>query len=413
MRFNFKALVNGWGYRLIAASIALSSLGVAHGQTLPSQMDDVKFTLEIPSMTPPVKITRVLLDGKLVAMDTPIHVSGNWMGKIIVEVQNISAKEMVYGNLILNFPETGTGRANENSPTITELSDFGQRPASALRRKDGTMRPRPTGELQSPKARVPPGGVVQFAFGPEDAQAAAYRLAGQIHKVEILPYIFYFSDESAWKGGTYLEPAPVPDLWKVAQPDAFLPKDNSVVEFSDFECPYCQRLKGILEQEVLPKAGGKVSISFRNYPLPMHPWAKPAAMMATCAGLQNSGAFWKVHDFIFENQKSLTTGNLSQKVLDFVSSDTAIDKLQYQRCLDKDLALGMVTKDQALGTQNGVRATPTVFVNGVRYEGVQSAVQLLAIINAAADRSSSSSGPPIAKATGGDAPNQCVKPPSG
>jgi protein-disulfide isomerase len=166
----------------------------------------------------------------------------------------------------------------------------------------------------------------------------------------------------------------------------------SLVEFSDFECPYCQRLKDILEHDVLPKASGKVSIAFKNFPLPMHPWAKPAAMMAACAGLQDTSNFWKVHDFLFENQKSLTADNLTQKVSDFVSSKTTLDKAMFQKCLDKDLTLGMVTKDITLGQQSGVRATPTVFVNGVKYEGVESADQLLAIINSAANGSSAGRG---------------------
>jgi protein-disulfide isomerase len=176
----------------------------------------------------------------------------------------------------------------------------------------------------------------------------------------------------------------------------------SVVEFSDFECPFCQKLKGILEQEVLPKAGARVSVAFRNFPLPMHPWAKPAAMMAACAALQDTGSFWKVHDFLFDSQRVLTSENLKQKVADFVSSSTSLDPVQFQKCVDKDLALGIVTKDLALGQENGVRATPTVFVNGVRYEGVQSAVQLLAIINGAANGSSASSesGPSHAVAKG-------------
>jgi protein-disulfide isomerase len=184
----------------------------------------------------------------------------------------------------------------------------------------------------------------------------------------------------------------------------------SLVEFSDFECPYCQRLKSILEQDVLPKASGKVSIAFKNFPLPMHPWAKPAAMMAACAALQDTPDFWKIHDFLFDNQKSLTADNLTQKVSDFVSTGTSLDKAQFQKCLDKDLTLGIVTKDMALGQQDGVRATPTVFVNGVKYEGVESADQLLAIINSAANGSSAQVTPTPMQLTARDAPNECVKP---
>lgn len=184
----------------------------------------------------------------------------------------------------------------------------------------------------------------------------------------------------------------------------------SLVEFSDFECPYCQKLKSILEQEVVPRTSGKVSIAFKNFPLPMHPWAKQAAMMAACAGLQSGSEFWKVHDFLFDNQKSLTADNLVGEVSDFVAAKTDLDKAQFQRCVDKDLTLGIVTKDMALGQQNGVRATPTVFVNGVKYEGVESADQLIAIINGAATGSTAASGAAPAELQAKGASNECVNP---
>jgi hypothetical protein len=77
----------------------------------------------------------------------------------------------------------------------------------------------------------------------------------------------------------------------------------TLVEFSDFECPYCQRLTNILEQDVLPH-DSDVQIIFKNYPLPMHPWARPAAQVIACAGMQNNEAFWKLHDYAFSNQKN-------------------------------------------------------------------------------------------------------------
>lgn len=182
----------------------------------------------------------------------------------------------------------------------------------------------------------------------------------------------------------------------------------SIVEFSDFECPYCQRLKNMLELEVVPKAAGKVSIAFKNFPLPMHPWAKPAAMMAACAGLQDSPSFWKVHDFLFDNQKTITADNLNQKVEDFVATSATLDKAQFKKCVDKDMALGIVTNDMALGQKNGVHATPTVFINGVKYEGVQSAAQLLEIINSGGNQSVA---PPASNTVSANtAPNMCVKP---
>lgn len=155
----------------------------------------------------------------------------------------------------------------------------------------------------------------------------------------------------------------------------------SIVVFSDFQCPYCQRVKNMLEQDVLPKEAGKVRVAYRFFPLAMHSWAKPAAMMAACAGLQDNAGFWKVYDFLFDNQKKLTAENLAQNVTEFVASSTTLDKKQFQTCIDKDLALGIVSKDITLGQDNGVHATPTIYVNGVKYEGMQNAPQLISIID--------------------------------
>ena len=194
-------------------------------------------------------------------------------------------------------------------------------------------------------------------------------------------------------------------------PPALGPKNApvTIVEFSDFECPFCQRLKAMLEQEVLPKEPGKVRVVFRNFPLPMHPWAKPAALLAACAGLQDDASFWKVHDFLFDNQRTLTPDNITPKVTEFVSTSTKLDPSQFKKCVDRDLTLGMITKDMALGQQNGVRATPTAFINGVRYEGVQSAAQMIAIIEDISGKSSTSLKLPLTNPSAAP-PVQCAKP---
>jgi protein-disulfide isomerase len=182
---------------------------------------------------------------------------------------------------------------------------------------------------------------------------------------------------------------------------------TKVVVFSDFECPYCRKLKDVLEQQILPRETDKVAIAFRNFPLPMHPWAKPAAMLAMCADLQRDSEFWKVHDFIFEHQKELNTDNLDHVVREFVRSHTSLNVFEFEKCVDKDLALGLVSKDVALGEANGVRATPALFVNGVRYDGVPNAEQLLAIIGDS--RHVTPSAGQLASKSNSDDDGQCTK----
>ena len=157
-----------------------------------------------------------------------------------------------------------------------------------------------------------------------------------------------------------------------------------VVEFSDFECPYCKRMTDVLEKEVLPAEGAKVRLVFQSFPLPMHPWAKQAAQIAECAQLQSPDAFWKIHDFLFQNQSTFTSDNLRAKVTEAIAGDTALNKTEFQSCLEQDLAAGLVQKSYATGEKYGVRATPTIFINGARFEGFRSAEQMETLIESAA-----------------------------
>lgn len=157
----------------------------------------------------------------------------------------------------------------------------------------------------------------------------------------------------------------------------------TLVVFSDFQCPYCRRLADELEREILPGESEKIRLVFKNFPLGMHNWAEPAAKMAACASLQNPDSFWRIHDYLFKRQSELRADTLREQLDAFVDTDTRIDKAQFRSCVDKDLALGIVTKDVAVGKQLGVHATPTVFVNGVRMDGLRSAEELRSFINSA------------------------------
>jgi len=159
----------------------------------------------------------------------------------------------------------------------------------------------------------------------------------------------------------------------------------TIVEFSDFQCPFCKRMADIMS-DLSPEDKKSLRVVFREFPLSMHPWAKPAAEMAGCAALQSTDSFWKLHNYLFENQKTFTTENLREKVTTFAVENAAIDKTQFNVCLDKKLATGGVVEDMEMGTRNGVKATPTLFINGTRYEGVKDAAQLHAIIASATQK---------------------------
>ena len=80
-----------------------------------------------------------------------------------------------------------------------------------------------------------------------------------------------------------------------------------ILEFSDFECPYCQKAQSMI-REMLAKYEGKVKLVWKDFPLPNHEYAVPAAVAARCA--QEQGKFWEYHDVLFANQQALTSPDL-------------------------------------------------------------------------------------------------------
>ncbi len=85
----------------------------------------------------------------------------------------------------------------------------------------------------------------------------------------------------------------------------------TIVEFSDFECPFCRRFADLMKQ-VLPAEKNQVRIVFHHFPLSMHPWARAAAEGAACARLQSSEAFWAMHDQLFQHQQEINANNVKQ-----------------------------------------------------------------------------------------------------
>jgi protein-disulfide isomerase len=156
----------------------------------------------------------------------------------------------------------------------------------------------------------------------------------------------------------------------------------TIVEFSDFECPYCRRFADVLEQ-TLPTNKDQVRIVFHHFPLSIHPWARTAAQGAACAQLQNSEGFWAIHDQLFKHQEELTPTNIRNKLMEYAQSSKSLDTKLFQTCVENDMSLGLVFRDMNLASANGVQATPTLFINGHRFTGVRDAKQLLQLIEEA------------------------------
>jgi protein-disulfide isomerase len=140
-----------------------------------------------------------------------------------------------------------------------------------------------------------------------------------------------------------------------------------LVEFSDFQCPYCKQEAKMLRENLLSTYPTQVRLYFKTFPLEsLHPWAKPAAIAGRCVYNQQPAAFWTYHDWIFEHQAEITQENLKDRVLDWAKNQKDIDSLQLRQCIDTRATEAEVDRDLAEGKELNVDGTPTLFVNGRR-----------------------------------------------
>jgi protein-disulfide isomerase len=165
----------------------------------------------------------------------------------------------------------------------------------------------------------------------------------------------------------------------------------TIVAFSDFQCPFCRGFAQILNETLL-SGEDDVRVVFHHMPLAMHPWARTAAEAAGCAQLQSNEAFWSLHDRIFENQKAITAGNAKEKLGELAKNSKGVDAMAFQKCIDTGMSVGLVMKDMDLAETNRVNGTPTIFINGHRIQGVESAAKLHELISAARKESGESNG---------------------
>lgn len=139
----------------------------------------------------------------------------------------------------------------------------------------------------------------------------------------------------------------------------------TVVEFSDFQCPFCAKGADIMNG--LKKAyGDKIKIAFKQFPLPFHKDAKLASQAALCAFEQKKEAFWKMHDMMFADQQKLKMDDLVTK-----AGKAGVDGNKVKDCLSKNKYLAKVEADIKQGKELGVKSTPTFFVNGMIVNGAQ------------------------------------------
>ncbi len=129
-----------------------------------------------------------------------------------------------------------------------------------------------------------------------------------------------------------------------------------LVEFSDFQCPFCQRATGTLV-ELIDRYEDQIQFVYKDYPLPSHPEAFKAAEAGNCAHEQ--GMFWEFHDKMFGSQDALDVPSLNT-----YASELGLDAAAFSTCLEEGRYTQRVQQDLQIGQLYGVSSTPTVFING-------------------------------------------------
>jgi protein-disulfide isomerase len=138
----------------------------------------------------------------------------------------------------------------------------------------------------------------------------------------------------------------------------------TIVEFSDFECPFCKQAHPTLKQ-LLERYPGKVRLAYRDFPLDsIHPQARRAAEAARCA--QDQGKFWEYHDVLFTQSPQLALEDLRR-----YAGQVGLDVTKFDGCLSAGVHKATVQRDLDEGNRLGITGTPAFFINGRTLSGAQ------------------------------------------
>ncbi len=205
------------------------------------------------------------------------------------------------------------------------------------------------------KARMP--GKTKEQVAPDIVKWLKDQKAAQLQQT------FIQSLRAKYKVQILLEP---PRVVVAVDDDPFLgPADApvTIVEFSDYQCPYCSRAEPVVKQ-VLEKYKGKVKFVYRDYPLSFHPFAAKASEASQCANDQ--GKFWEFHDALYADQSKLSVPDMEA-----TAGRLGLNAEKFKSCLDSGKHAAEVKKDMDDATKAGVNSTPSFFINGVAVVGAQ------------------------------------------
>lgn len=136
----------------------------------------------------------------------------------------------------------------------------------------------------------------------------------------------------------------------------------NIVEYSDFQCPYCAAASPILET-LIENFRHTLCFAYRHFPITtLHPHAAKAAVASEAAALQSQ--FWSMHDALFSNQAYISDNSIL-----IMARELKLDMKKFERDLERPELIEKVQADFNSGVKSGVSGTPTLFINGLRYEG--------------------------------------------
>ena len=146
-----------------------------------------------------------------------------------------------------------------------------------------------------------------------------------------------------------------------------------IIEYGDFQCPFCAAAAPMLDAIVSNYSNG-VCLAFRHFPLStIHPHATMAAVASEAAAEQ--GKFWEMHHALFSHQDDLSLENIFE-----IAQGLDLDMKKFLKDLDREDLAEKVQKDFSSGIRSGVNGTPSLFINGLRYDGVPSYEALLDLV---------------------------------
>jgi len=223
------------------------------------------------------------------------------------------------------------------------------------------------GQIRAPKEQVA-GQIAEYLRQGRASEAYESFMQGLEEEADVSYDLGPYRVEIATEG----EPAAGPEDAPV-----------TIVEFSDFECPYCSRVVPTLKR-VQEEYGDRVRLVFKQYPLPSHPQAQKAGEASLCANDQ--GKFWELHDAMFADQQ-----NLAPEALVAKAEGLGLDVAAFRECLQSGRYAEAVEEDLREGARAGVSGTPAMFVNGRLVSGAVPYEEIARVVEEELERRSGAS----------------------